>query len=69
MFHSGGDLEKGLFKVDYFENGYREINYGDGSVFKGHFEEGTFNGEGEYACMDGLKYNGNYKDGNKDGLG
>ena len=46
---------------------YVEKNKGD--VFSGLFKDGVFDGQGTYTLSDGSKYVGEYKGGNRNGLG
>lgn len=51
------------------ENNIGEANMPDGSVYKGYFENGLFNGKGARIWKDGHKYEGEYKDGLPHGRG
>lgn len=51
------------------ENDLGEANMPDGSVYRGYFANGLFNGQGTRTWKDGHRYEGEYKDGLPHGKG
>lgn len=63
------EFSNSCIKIGNFKNGYGEIYWNDGDIYKGYFNNDVIEGYGEYYCNSGNVYKGNWKDGNNDGKG
>ena len=50
-------------------NGYGELFYEDGRVYKGHFLHDQKHGQGIYVWTNGKQYDGGWREGKQHGIG
>ena len=68
-YFGGGEVYKGIF-VNGLPSGEGELLLKNGESFKGTFIDGKLNGKGIHSKKgEGIIYEGNYKDGERHGLG
>jgi hypothetical protein len=64
-----GDLYSGCFNSELQPHSFGTLCRLDGSLYRGHWQNGTRHGQGKSTCADGQSYEGNWTDGQPFGIG
>lgn len=58
--YKSGAVYKGEWKGNYYRHGFGEMEWPDGTVYKGEFKEGKAHGNGKFVAKSGDIFEGNF---------